>query len=70
MVLLNIEPSSTEKAFEEVSKMSEVKEALQVYGEYDAGFVIDVPTVEHIQKFIKTIRKIKGVTRTVTLIGL
>ncbi len=70
LVLVNAEPNSTEKVFKEIKEKKEVKEAMQVYGEYDTAFVISAENTLGIQNFVKEIRKIKGLVRTVTLIEL
>ncbi len=70
IVLVNIAPEKTERTFEGIKKLSEVKEAFQVYGEYDAVFVINTKTTHDIQEFVRKIRKISGIMRTVTVIEM
>ncbi len=70
LVLIKVSPKSTSSVFNKISKMPEVKESMQIYGEYDAMFLINVKDVEEIQKFIQNIRKINGVLSTNTMIEL
>ena len=68
VVLVGVEPGETDKVFNDIKKNREVKEALEVYGEYDMMFVIEVMSVSEIQSFVKSLRRMKGILRTVTLI--
>ena len=70
VVLVDIEPKHTEEVFDRIKKLKGVVKALQVYGEYDAVFIIEENHATEIQEFIKTIRKITGILRTVTLIEI
>ncbi|MCL5106880.1 MAG: Lrp/AsnC ligand binding domain-containing protein [Candidatus Parvarchaeota archaeon] len=70
VVLVNIAPEKTEKTFNSVKKLSEVTESFQVYGEYDAVFVINTKTTHDIQEFVRKIRKMAGIMRTVTVIEM
>ncbi len=70
IVLVDINPNITEKTFKKIKGMKEVIEAFQVYGEYDAVFVIKTEHTTGIQKFVKEIRKLSGITRTVTVIEM
>jgi AsnC family. len=70
IVLINIIPEKTEKIFNNIKKFQEIKEAFLVYGEYDAVLVINAKTTHDIQEFVREIRKINGVVRTVTVIEM
>ena len=70
IVLINIIPEKTEKIFNNIKKFPEIKEAFLVYGEYDAVLVINAKTTHDIQEFVREIRKINGVVRTVTVIEM
>lgn len=70
VVLVNIAPEKTEKTFNSVKKLAEVTESFQVYGEYDAVFVINTKTTHDIQEFVRKIRKMAGIMRTVTVIEM
>jgi len=57
--------------FLNVKKLSQVKEAIVVYGEYDLLVRIDVPLMEDLDTFIfDTIRMISGVESSTTLIKI
>jgi DNA-binding Lrp family transcriptional regulator len=70
IVLINIIPEKTEKIFNNIKKFPEIKEAFLVYGEYDAVLVINTKTTHDVQEFVREIRKINGVVRTVTVIEM
>ena len=70
IVLVNIVPEKTDKTFASVKKFSEVKEAFQVYGEYDAVFVINTKTTHDVQEFVRKMRRMPGIMRTVTVIEM
>jgi DNA-binding Lrp family transcriptional regulator len=70
LVLVNIEPQSTETVFREIKKMPGVTQAMMVYGEYDAVFLVTEEHTTGIQDFVKAVRKFHGITRTVTLLEL
>jgi DNA-binding Lrp family transcriptional regulator len=65
-----MEPKRTDEVFGKIKIMKGITEAFMVYGEYDAAFVIQMESVSGIQDFIKSIRKLAGITRTVTLIEI
>ncbi len=70
VVLVNIEPNYSEEVFKKINSMAHVKESLMVYGEYDAVFMIEPEHTTGVQDFVKEVRKLKGITRTVTMIEL
>ncbi len=70
IVMVNMVPEKTERTFFNVKKLPEVTEAFQVYGEYDAVFVINTKSTHDIQEFVRKIRKMQGITRTVTVIEM
>jgi DNA-binding Lrp family transcriptional regulator len=70
VVLVNIAPEKTEKTFVSIKKFSEVTESFLVYGEYDAIFIINTKATHDIQEFVRKIRKMPGIMRTVTVIEM
>ncbi len=70
IVLVDLTPNLTENTFKKIAAMKEVSESFQVYGEYDAVFVIKAQHTTEIQKFVKEIRKLPGILRTVTVIEM
>lgn len=70
-VLLRVKPGMDKDVFLNVKKLSQVKEAIVVYGEYDLLVRIDVPLMEDLDTFIfDTIRMISGVESSTTLIKI
>ncbi len=70
IILINMLPEKTEKTFLNIKKLPEVTEAFQVYGEYDAVLVINTKTTHDIQEFVRKIRRMNGIVRTVTVIEM
>ncbi len=55
---------------ETILKMKGVKDFAEVYGEYDMVLKVVLPNMDDLQKFILNLRKIKGIEKTVTMIGV
>ncbi len=68
LVLVGIDPNKSEETFKKIKSMNSVKDAMQVYGEYDAAFVIETEHTVGVQDFVKAVRRLQGITRTVTLL--
>lgn len=68
LVLVDIEPTHTDDVFKKIKAMKGVNDAFMVYGEYDAAFIVEAEHTLGIQDFVKGIRKLTGISRTVTLI--
>jgi len=54
----------------EISSMESVKEVLITYGTYDLVIKAEVGSLAELDKLVTTIRKLNGVERTETLIGV
>ena len=54
----------------EISKMEGVREVLITYGTYDLVIRVEVGTLAELDKLVTTVRKLEGVERTETLIGV
>ncbi|HDQ59567.1 MAG TPA: Lrp/AsnC family transcriptional regulator [Candidatus Woesearchaeota archaeon] len=53
-----------------LSKMEDVRDVAELYGEYDVIAKIEKPSMEELQKFlVRDIRKINGVDKTSTMIA-
>ncbi len=68
-VILVVGVGQEYRILEEVKKLSEVKDAHIVYGEYDIIARVEVDSIKKLENVIKTIRSIKGVLRSITLIS-
>ncbi|RLE77005.1 MAG: Lrp/AsnC family transcriptional regulator [Thermoprotei archaeon] len=68
-VILVVGVGQEHRILEEVKKLSEVKDAHIVYGEYDIIARVEVDSIKKLENVIKTIRSIKGVLRSITLIS-
>ncbi|TET58289.1 Lrp/AsnC family transcriptional regulator [Candidatus Bathyarchaeota archaeon] len=70
-VLLRIKPGQDRSVFRKVKKLKRVTEMDTVYGEYDLLIKVQVETMEDLDSFIfDTVRAIKGVERSTTLITI
>jgi len=70
-VLLRIKPGQDRSVFRKVKKLKRVTEMDTVYGEYDLLIKVQVETMEDLDSFIfDTVRPIKGVERSTTLITI
>lgn len=70
-VLLRVKPGMDKLVFQAVKKLKQVTDIETVYGEYDLLMKIQVETMDDLDAFIfDSIRTIKGVERTTTLITI
>ena len=70
-VLLRVKPGQDRAVFRKVKKLKRVTEMDTVYGEYDLLIKVQVETMEDLDSFIfDTVRAIKGVERSTTLITI
>jgi DNA-binding Lrp family transcriptional regulator len=70
-VLLRIKPGMDRRVLHDVKKLAQVKAVETVYGEYDMLINVEIETLEALDSFIfDTIRTIKGVESTTTLITM
>lgn len=70
-VLLRVKPGQDRSVFGEVKKLKQVTEMDTVYGEYDLLIKVQLENMEDLDSFIfDTVRAIKGVERSTTLITI
>jgi len=70
-VLLRIKPGMDRTVLHDVKKLAQVKAVETVYGEYDMLINVEIEALEALDSFIfDTIRTIKGVESTTTLITM
>lgn len=69
-VLATIRTGYEYDVVDEVKKIDGVKEVLITYGIWDAVIRIEVSTLSELDRIITSIRSIKGVEHTVTLVGV
>lgn len=70
-VLMRVKPGSDKDVFQNVTKLSQVKEAIVVYGEYDLLVKAEVETLEALDTFIfDVLRTIPGIEGSTTLIKI
>lgn len=69
VTMINVVPGEERTVYNELTRISGVREVFHVFGEYDFIAVIDVNGLTDINKAVDTIREIEGVTATKTIIG-
>jgi DNA-binding Lrp family transcriptional regulator len=69
VTMINVVPGEERVTYNQIVKISGVREVFHVFGEYDFIAIIDVAGLSEINKSVDTIREIKGVTATKTIIG-
>jgi DNA-binding Lrp family transcriptional regulator len=68
-VLMRIKPGVERNVLNTVRKLDQVKVVETLYGEYDMLLKVEVETLDELDSFIfDTVRTIKGVERSTTLI--
>lgn len=67
VILLGLGLGDEERVVKEIRTMEGVKDGFVVYGEHDAVIMVEVPSQEKLNAIISRIRRMEGVTRTVTL---
>lgn len=69
-VLATIRTGHEYDVVDEAKKISGVKEVLITYGIWDAVIRIEVDTLSELDRIVTSIRGIRGVEHTVTLVGV
>ncbi|MCD1295573.1 AsnC family transcriptional regulator [Methanocella sp. CWC-04] len=69
VTMINVVPGEERSSYNEILKIDGVRDVFHVFGEYDFIVIIDVNGLSEINKTVDTIREIKGVTATKTIIG-
>jgi DNA-binding Lrp family transcriptional regulator len=69
VTMINVVPGEERSVYNELTKISGVREVFHVFGEYDFIAIIDVSGLSDINKSVDTLREIEGVTSTKTIIG-
>jgi len=67
-VILVVSVGQEYRILEEIKKLKEVKDAHIVYGEYDIIAQVEVDSIKKLENVIRSIRNVKGVLRSITLI--
>jgi DNA-binding Lrp family transcriptional regulator len=67
-MLVNIEVGREKEAYENLRSIPRVKEAYEVYGEYDIIIKIEAHSRQEFQQTVAMIRRVSGVRSTFTMI--
>ena len=67
--LIRVLPIKDKEVYEKIAKLSEVKEIIRTYGEYDLVIRVESSSLESLDNFIfNKLREIDGITATTTLL--
>ena len=67
--LIRVLPAKDKEVYNNVKGLSEVKEIVLTYGEYDLVIKVELPSLDSLDNFIfNKLRSIDGVTATTTLL--
>jgi DNA-binding Lrp family transcriptional regulator len=67
--LARVQPAKDLMVYNKIKELSEVKEVITTYGEYDIIIKVEVNSLEHLDDFVfSKLRTIEGVEATTTLI--
>ena len=68
--LARIEPTKDNIVYEKINGLSEVKEVITTYGEYDMIIKVEVDSLDALDNFVfSKLRVIEGIESTTTLIS-
>ena len=68
--LARIEPTKDNIVYEKINGLSEVKEVITTYGEYDMIIKVEVESLDALDNFVfSKLRVIEGIEATTTLIS-
>ncbi|RMF90491.1 MAG: Lrp/AsnC family transcriptional regulator [Methanobacteriota archaeon] len=67
--MINVELGKENAVRKEISRIDGVRELLHLFGEYDFIAIIETEGLKAINDTVDTIREVKGVTATKTIIG-
>jgi len=68
--MINIEPGTEKPVYDTLSQIKGVREVVPVYGENDFIAIADVGGINDLNMIVLSIREIRGVTSTETILGM
>jgi DNA-binding Lrp family transcriptional regulator len=69
VTMVNVVPGEERYVYRTLVELNRAKEVLHVFGEYDFLVILEVEGLALLSKTVDTIRDIRGVTATHTIIG-
>lgn len=69
VVLANVVPGREKDTYHCLTKIKGIKDVYHVFGEFDFVVITDIDGLSSLNKLVDTIREIKTVTTTHTIIG-
>ncbi len=67
--MINVELGKENMVRKEISRLGGIKELLHLFGEYDFIAIIETDGLKALNDTVDTIRDVKGVSATKTIIG-
>ncbi len=67
--MINVELGKEVATRKELSKVSEIRELLHLFGEYDFIAILETEGLKALNDVVDNIREINGITATKTIIG-
>jgi len=67
--MINVELGKENAVRKEISRIEGIRELLHLFGEYDFIAIIETEGLKALNDVVDTIREIKGVSATKTIIG-
>jgi len=68
--MINVEPGAEKPVYDTLSQIKGVREVVPVYGENDFIAIADVGGINDLNMIVLSIREIRGVTSTETILGM
>jgi len=69
-IMINVEPGAEKPVYDTLSQIKGVREVVPVYGENDFIAIADVGGINDLNMIVLSIREIRGVTSTETILGM
>jgi DNA-binding Lrp family transcriptional regulator len=69
-LMLITKPGSESRIAANLIKKKEVKDIEMVYGDYDIVMKVEFPNMDDLSNFVSSLRKVKDITRTSTMIAM
>lgn len=69
VILVNVVPGHEKDTYDGLMKIKGIKDAYHVFGEFDFVVITNVDGLSTLNKLVDTVREIKTVTTTHTIVG-
>ncbi|MDI6639191.1 MAG: Lrp/AsnC ligand binding domain-containing protein [Methanocellales archaeon] len=69
VTMVNVVPGEEKSVYNELTGIDGIRDIFHVFGEYDFVVIMEVEGLSTLNKLVDSIREIKGVTSTQTIVG-